>query len=438
MFASRARGARRIMLVCTAVALGLSSLPEAAAGQFISIRTAPISQAHQFQFLPSMSLAMGGVGIAVRDPLLDPFVNPAKATRSESPYFFSSPGVYDVSQGAGGGRTLPAGGHFRMGTWYGALALSLQEVDPSEQNQFVPQPFGCPTCGPLGLDPVSANRPKGNEFVKASLARPLPWDGLSIGGSASWSGLEAVDGVDLLYAGSSQIDQFGGALDLRMGLLKEWDERHSFEVLALHNRVRMTHDVFYLDSFWDPGNQRVIQQPRLEENLDHTDTWGIHAAYERPLDAPGWTIGWSGTFNYKAHPKIPNYEIQNIPRDPGFSRAYNIGMGLGKRSGSTTFGMDVIYEPIWSHTWADSETPVTDANGQIIAPGGKTIENRFRFSNALLRMGVGEEFTLDGPGTRLGLQAGLNVKRHHYTLDQRNHVQLSARGLEERWTEWSP
>ena len=60
----------------TLVALALL-LPATAPGQLIPIKTVPIAQADQFDLFPSRNLAMGGVSIAIDDPWLDPFVNPA-------------------------------------------------------------------------------------------------------------------------------------------------------------------------------------------------------------------------------------------------------------------------------------------------------------------------------------------------------------------------
>lgn len=416
---------------------GMVMAPGNAAAQLISIRTVPVSQAHQFDFLPSRGLAMGGVSIAVADSLLDPFSNPAIGTREGTSRFFSSPGVYSVTSQAGSGRTLPVGALLGTGTWHAAVALGLQSVDPSDQAVFNrPTILGCPTCRTAGLDPTRTPRSQGNEYVLASLGRSLP-GGVSIGAAVQWSGLEAVDGVDLLYAGSARIQQYGSDLDIRMGGLKEWEGEQSLEVVAVFNRYRMTHDVFYVDPFWDPSTQQVLQQPRLEQNLDRTTTWGVHAEYEIPLATEGWRLGWLGTFNYKTHPKIPNYEIMNIPRDPGFSRAYNLGMGIGRTLGRSVVGLDVIYEPIWSHTWADSESPVQTVQGEIIEPGGKTIENRFRFDNARIHMGVADELDLDGESA-IGLQFGVAVRSVSYRLDQTDHVQLTDRTLEEQWTEWMP
>jgi hypothetical protein len=221
-------------------------------------------------------------------------------------------------------------------------------------------------------------------------------------------------------------------------MLKEWTGDRSLEAIVLHNRFGMTHDVFYLDSFWDPGTQQFSQRPRLERNLDRTSTWGLHVEYEHPITATGWRLGWLATANRMSHPKIPNYEIMNIPRDPGHSSAFNVGVGISRTHEASTFGIDVIYEPIFSHTWADSEVPIETERGETIPAGGKTIENQFRFSNALFRMGFGQELDIGDGGMGAGLQFGLMVRSIHYWLDQENHIQISARSHEERWMEWTP
>src|SRR6266566_369058 len=142
----------------TSRAVSLSVVLLAVAGtasaQSIPIQTVPLVPADQFDIFPSLTLAMGGVSIAVPDTLHDPFVNPAKgARRAASPpspgsrtrragypakgarlraaRFFSAPTFYSVSHDAGAGRTLPLGIFSTAGTWYGGLALALQQVDAS-------------------------------------------------------------------------------------------------------------------------------------------------------------------------------------------------------------------------------------------------------------------------------------------------------------------
>lgn len=232
------------------LAFSLTGAPALTAAQIVPIRTVPISQAHQFQIFPSATLAMGGVSIAVADPLLDPFTNPAKGTRIGAPRFFGSPAAYTVSNDAGAGRTLPLGAMTKSGAWFGAVSLGLQQVDMSEQTAQV---FAvCELCAlDVDIDLDRNDRSRGNEYAFASLGRDLP-GGVSLAGSIFWSGLDAVDGVDMLYAGSAQVDQSGHSVDVRLGALKEWGDDRSLEVVAVYNRFRMTHDVLFLDAFWNP------------------------------------------------------------------------------------------------------------------------------------------------------------------------------------------
>lgn len=401
----------------------------AASAQLISIRTVPVSQSHQFELFPSTALPMGGVRIALPDSLHDPFVNPAAGMRTAATQFFGAPNVFSVSNDAGGGRTLPLGALSKAGAWHGGVWLALQQVERSERLQFVP----CPVCETSGI----ASLRNTNSYAHASLGRTLGENGLAIGGSMMWSGLNAIDGVDLLYAGARDIDQSGHTLDMRLGLLKEWTDSRTFEAVLVHNRISIAHDVEYVDVVWDPNTQQISGQPRFEENLDRTNIWGLHFGLQQPIAGTDWRIGWLATVNRMDHPKIPNYEIMNIPRDPGNSSAFNIGFGVARSAADVKFGLDVIYEPIWSHTWADSTEPVTTADGETIPPGGMTIENRFRFHNAALRLGFDQRFTpSDDMGA--GLQMGLRVRRFDYRLRQWDHVQLTSRRQHEDWIEWTP
>jgi hypothetical protein len=431
------RVSRRALLL-----LSLFPVPAAALqAQLISIRTVPVAQGDQFEIFPSHNLGMGGVSIALDDTLLDPFSNPATGSRLGAARLFGSPALYSVSNDAGGGRTLPIGAFLRTGRWYGGVSVALQEVDGSRRTTppvFIARPTTdlsiVPEEPPVRLD----ERSHGNAYGFALLGATAPESRMSVGGSLSWADLNAVDGVDLLYAGSQSIRQSGHALDLRLGILKEWATGRSLQAVALHNRFRMAHDVTYLDFFWDPATQQQLTRPRLERNLDYTDTWGLHLKYERPLTSTGWRIGWLATANRMSHPKIPNYEIVNIPRDPGHSSAFNVGVGLSRVVGPARFGVDAIYEPIWSTTWAEAASATATVLGDTIPPGGRTIENDFRFSNALIRLGVGRDLEVAGLENVFSLQLGLVVRAIRYRLWQYDNVQVSSRTQEERWVEWTP
>ena len=422
-------------------ALFLMTAPTLGA-QLISIKTVPIAQGDQFNVFPSLNQGMGGVAIGLPDTLLDPFRNPAKGGRLSIARFFGSPMVYGVSNDAGGGRTLPVAAIAPLGSWFGGLSLAVQEVDPSRPPGSVlmgPPPPGVVVRGPLPIV-VTPPAPEshGNAYVFALVGKTLPKQQVSLAASFSWARLNAMDGVDLLYPGSQSINQFGHEVDVRAGLLKEWAGERALDAVVLHNHVGMSQDVSYLDLFWDPGTQSVQQRGRVDHELDRTDTWGLALQYARPLTASGWRIGWLATGNLMSHPKIPNYELMNIPRDPGHSHAYQVGVGVARVSGPATFGLDAVYEPIWSDTWAAAAAPTATGAGDTIPVGGKTIENRFHFSNFQFRMGIGRDIVLGGRPRGATWQLGLAAHTVHYWLVQSDFVQSAVRPQEEWWVEWTP
>src|SRR5206468_6009969 len=129
-----------------------------AGAQVIPIKTIPIAQGDQFQFFPSNNLGMGSVGIALPDPLYDPFVNPAQGVRVTGSRFFSSPTLYSVGRKTGGGRSLPLAFLARSAAWFGGLAVALQQVDSSRPPQssfgFVTNPVRSGSAGGDVVAPV--------------------------------------------------------------------------------------------------------------------------------------------------------------------------------------------------------------------------------------------------------------------------------------------
>jgi hypothetical protein len=429
------RSPRRAILVALGIVLPATGAP----GQLIQIKTVPVAQADQFDLFPSCNLGMGGVSIAVDDPWLDPFTNPAKGARLKGGVIAGTPTMFSVSNDAGGGRTLPVSALATAGRWFGGLALAVQEIDGARDViplDFGPQPLDASTVQPS--IPIPTRRSHGNRFVYGMAGTPIGDGSWSLGGSLQWAELNAIDGVELLYARSADVAQFGHLVDARLGLLKQWDGDRSLEAMVLHNRFDMTHDVTYVEWFWDPTERRTVARPRVEQNIDRTLTWGAHVEYEQPLPAPGWRGGARLTANVASHPKIPNYEIMNIPRDPGRSHAYNIGLGVSRVFEGTTVGVDAIFEPIRSHTWADAAVPVETVGGDTLAAGARTIENWFRFSNAMLRFGVTEERRVDNSETVFALQFGLAFRTINYRLRQVDHTQESERAQRESWNEWAP
>ena len=442
-FSWRARSFAAATLVLASL---LAPTAKPLAAQLIQIKTLPIADGDQWRFFPSANQGLGGVSIALRDSLLDPFDNPAKGARlseRSKGIFFGSPTAYSVSQNAGGGMTLAARRHR-------PLRIDVRRIRRGDSgNRPGPDDAGFRLADRRRHSAgrhadVGADESLETESLRVRDARPhVRRAGMSVGASALVSGLNDVDGVDLLYAGSAGIDQHGGALDVRLAFLKEWAGQRSLEAIVLHDRFGMTHDVTWLDQVWDPNTRTIKSQARMDHNVDRTNTWGLHLAYSQPLTASGWRVGAIATTNLMSHPKLPDYQITQvmvIPWDPGHSAAYDLGVGIAKSSGLTTFGVDAIYEPIHTHTWGETPAPiVTDL--RTIPAGGKTTENHFHFSNAILRTGIGQEIPIDtvrGTVKSIRLELGLAVRSIGYTLNQFDHVTQAARNDRQSWVEWTP
>jgi hypothetical protein len=415
--------------VIPGVVAALLAAATALPAQLITPKTVPIAQGDQFNIFPSLTGGLGGVSIALDDSLGDPWVNPARATRFKASTLFSAPLFYSISGEGGAGRTLPLGVAGRSGPWSGAFVAATQQLDKGQRTSWTPN--------------LVSDRSALNQYAAGAVAKRIDRLGLSVGGSIYAADLSAVDGVDQLYGNATRVEQMGGLFDARLGLTKEWSDSRALDVVLLYDRYNLRHDVIYQTWGWGPQplwDSFAAPRDSIDYNQDLSVTWGAHLRYQRPLTATGWRVGWIGTFNKLEHPHIPNYDLMSVPRDPGSTRAVNIGAGISRVRGGTTFGVDAIYEPMWSDTWADAESDVVAVDGGTIPKGQKTVENDFTFSNSIVRMGVGHEEDLGSAGRPrvLGFQFGVSMRAIDYRLRQLDNVQKTRRTQNEDWVEWTP
>jgi hypothetical protein len=420
-----------VLLLCTASSVF---------GQLISLKTVPIATGDQFMIFPSQNMAMGSVSIALDDPLLDPFVNPAKGAHLSTALLYSSPTFYSVGQENGSAKTVPLGGIVRSGRLFGGAALALQELRAPEwrQNWFVPwAEFDRMDMRPTWIPPqenLLSDQSATNLYAFGMLGTRLGARS-ALGASFFVSDLNRLEGIDLLYQNSSGIRQRGGIGNARLGFTTRSLSGAETEMVLLFNRVDMTHDVQYVEWVLDdePNEEGWFDgswQSRIEENLDISNTYGFHMQHAQFV-GEGWRVGGLLTANYKTHPKIPNYDLMRIPRDPGNSRAFNFGLGVSRGYGRALFGVDIVYEPIWSDTWADTPEPLETDRGVILPAGAKTVENAFQFGNAAIRAGIARI------GERLDVMLGLQIDAISYDLDQKNHITDVRRFQHEDWQEWT-
>jgi hypothetical protein len=384
--------------------------------QLINIKSVPVATGDQFLLYPSENLGMGGVNIAIDDSLLDPFINPAQGRLIRRNMITTTPSSYSISDDLGSAQTLPLSVLSHSENWFGTASLAIQEVTPSINNSEMY---------------ANGNGVLGNSYLSASVGRHMG-SNLSMGISLSWARLKSVGGVEYLYGDANRIEQNGKLLDLRLGMLANLDETRTLESIVLYNRYDVTH---YTGSFSmiEPWMDRreFTNFRSMEENKDRTHTLGLHLGYTQQILGSAWKWGGIFTANRKMHPKIPNYTLMSIRRDPGDSWAFNFGLGLSGSANGTTVGIDFIYEPIWSHTWADAAEPVFVDDSRTIMATEKTVDNYFTFSNWLLRLGIKiqESTTV--------VDFGIEVNYISYNLNQKDYRIDAQRTQFENWYEYT-
>jgi hypothetical protein len=396
------------------------------AAQSISLKTVPIATGEQYLIFPSRSLGMGGLSIAYDDALQDAFANPARGIRLDGTWLMATPTTYGDGDGRTvSGHTLPLALTFG-GDWFGTATVALQELATPDRQQFWWMPVL--ENGSLLQDDAATNT-----YLSGSLGRAFDRGRTAIGVSAFHADLDAIDGVGQLYANSVSISQTGSVTDLRVGVLRDLGGDRRIEGMIGKSDVDMTHDVVYLDWLpWDPAQPNMPNvRARTEENLDRTTTWSGSLRYTAPGSDPDLRWGLMLIGNTKSHPKIPNYDLVNIPRDPGNSAVFGMGAGLTSRQRNTLVGAELMLQPGHSHTWAYADT-ATMTPGGMLQKGDKTVDNEFRFANWTMALGFEHEWE---PAS---VQLGLRVNRYGYHLDQQNFLRDTTVSTDESWIEWSP
>lgn len=410
--------------IVLALISGAPSVP--AAAQNIILKTVPVPTGEQFLLFPSHTLGMGSTTIAVDDPLARPFANPAvRPPGEERGRVFATPTFYGEANGWVGGRTLPIAALVRGDRFHGGFALAVQQLQDRRRWGWGwgwPAP---PSGSLIAGDPT-------NTYLFGTVGARLT-DGVSAGVSVFHGGLDAVDGVNMLYGRARLIEQVGTLTEVRLGAVADLGAGRALEGTITNTRLDMSHDVHYVDWIWEdqmwPEPPTMIEWQELNE--DHTITWGTRIRYTQPLDGAS-RLGLILAGSTKAHPKIPNYNIVDIPRDPGNSAVFNIGAGLSRAEAGSTMSMEVVFEPGRSHTWAFADTATTLPSGAVLEPGDRTVDNQFRFMNWNVGLGFDRE------AGRFGYQLGLRVRQISYTLDQDHFLAEVRRETRENWMEWTP
>ncbi|MBN1999218.1 hypothetical protein JW935_16795 [candidate division KSB1 bacterium] len=339
-----------------------------AAAQIIQIKTLPLVSADQFSVIPSSRDGMGDVSIALPDILQDVFINPAKMELDSFRLFFTAPKRYSWSnsqeemfryvpesqwgivktENRSHILTVPMGGLYVNKLLYFGAALSWQWLssNSSEEQNF-----------------AAENMP-----LSALFGVRLPGTSINIGVGANYTRIRGIDGVDRLYPGEFNLKQKGEAKALRAGL--------SFPFFGTRfNVLGMQH--------WFKAEQRTENTFNRDQNNGRLIQTDVIKNFTENL-----TVGILFTGNWKKHPKIPDYPVMGIPRDPGTTSAFNVGFGLKWIQDKTTFALDMIYQPIDTKTWVEAEAGDVLWDGRIIHKGDITMRNNYTFRNKMIRAGV--------------------------------------------------
>lgn len=398
--------------------------------QTIPIRTVPVASGDQFLFFPSETLAMGGLSVAMDDSLAAGWTNPAKGRLVSRTTFMGAPSFYSVTNDGGSGRTFPVGGVFTGDEFFGGVVLAAQQIESTHSDGvfFYGQPTVIVGAIPrFGVSDTFARNLYASVYFGTLLGDGTWSFGLGVAGAT----LEAMDGVERLYAAADRIQQAGSTQDARIGFHRN-GARDRVSLLFLVNRVAMTHDVSFTDLTWDDSAMVWIAQSRFEHNEEKTQTLGLQVAWDRDIFDSGWSVGASATVNRNDHPQFPNYEIQNIPLDPGSSSAYEMALGVSKSSEAMKVGVEVVLRPIWSETWQVAGQQLQDDTDGEFLIGDRTFERNYAFMNLVTRVGVSRRL---GP---TALQLGLEARSNAYTVEQIDHVAGTSTQMDETWVEWTP
>ncbi len=409
--------------------------------QWISIRTVPVIASNQSEFQPSLSRGMGNLSIAFDDPFGAQFINPAKASLMKGIMLFTSPSQNSwrnedgqpVSAGGGSSfypgvsiNSIPFGGFFRSDNYFGGIMIAYQGyTGERSQRNFATRGTASSSTADIKKTDVG-----NNTYLYGLFGMSIPNTRLSVAMSGSWGRFGAFDGVNLLYPGALDIKQDGEAWEAKFGAVGELPHGDRLEFVAGRSIYKATHEVSYSNFSWfwsDPLNTNFL---RTEINKDETKEWLMYARYVRPINS-FWNVGASFSVNWKDHPKIPNYSLANIPRDPGISVAYNIGVGTNWSNSKSLWGFEYIYEPITTNTWAEAGEQILQPPNQNLSSNFKTIENFFNFYNHIIRIGHQSQSKWKWLDYRFGVQFHF----YKYKLNQNDNIRRTARMFSTDWLE---
>ncbi len=414
------RGGGRAMRWLAVFFLVLFS-PQPGRVQIVPVKTVPVLEGPSPGAIPHANLLLSGLDFVLSDRLASPFFNPARGALVGGIVLGSQPSFFHASGHLGQSTEYPLFLQFASGRGFGGISVAFQQA---ELFSFSAR------SNPPGGEGSGTNSPRAsNYFMQVYGGRALQAGRWWFGVGLTLAHLNGLTAVPLLY-NRELSTQLGYLFAASTGLLHRSRNGHEFDATFLVQKYQMDH-TFPLYVRWD-----LIARPLFDySEKDKTVTLAWQMRYTVPLGSSGARLGWQVTVNRKFHPKIPNYSLMNIPRDPARTWAFQWGMGFSRRTLEGSYGLEFIFEPIWSHTWV-----------QAVGSDLRPLENFFRFRNWQFH------FAASTRGEALNVGAGIRLHRISYRLRQIDRTlavvehgsrtgsgqHISERKASHHWLEWAP
>ena len=400
-------------ILTTVLLAGASALN----AQLIAIKTVPLLATEQFAVTPTFSAGMAGLRLANEDSLRDPFLNPARGGLFNGRYLVSGTNLSRIATGVGGFFTIPVTFLYSNSRHFGGVHVSAQQM---HARRYVPFPEQSAGTGNY-LPAAWKEKKVFNGFFSGYWGRRLSSRDV-LAGSLSYARLTGLSGQEYLFDAPIYM-QNALEFESRLGWYRTLSSG-AVEAVLVYQDFNMQTEL---------GRSFPGEAGSAGTEQEITRTFGLYLAGRRQVRKKV-RAGFSLTANRKWHPRIINYSLMRIPRDPGDTYAFEIGTGLmlTDSGGWSKSGVEVLFQPVWSRTWAEAEKDMVRDDGSLLRKGGRTIDNRFRIANWRFRIGLEDH---NPPFT---VQLGLEVRLYRYRLEQENHIAGTVRRRTETWQEWKP
>ncbi len=392
--------------------------------------------------IPTASETMGGVSIAFQDYLHDALVNPAAIPFAETGMLITGPrySTWTATQHSTSTRTLVNGEGVPIESTnssydrnssknytvpigllqkYGTTGFTISGTYQRYHSKISDHSVTTNSVGTFGSYDESYHGDY-NASASAGFGMVIPGTNVAVGIGGGYSDIHATDGLLFLYSNSTGVSLSGKGWDAHLGAAAELADIGELQIVGGYSSYKSTHEAE--QRF---GLERV-------ENKDEVNAWYLQTGLRKTINER-LTVGVRLTGNLKDHPKIPEYSVAGIPRDPGTTYAMNAGLGFSwKTSSDAVFAFEYAIEPVSSETWVEAEVERDVNGGRTILPGEKEQQNDYTFLNHVIRAGA--QVPLD---TWLTFRFGAAMKAYNFDYHHENFITNLTRDVESQnsWTE---